>query len=384
MISQSDVKLFKIFAELQVNQILGGAMYFIVEDNIITWSTASEGLDIEALKVGKAISPESCTYQAIKQKKTTNMKISRTVYGIRFSATSIPVVNEANEVTGAVTILFPRLHPIAFAFDKFAPILANMFPEGVFLYVTDLNKCIARQGSKKFDIEDFTLGYELEESDIAWKTIRNKQVNTTEIEAGSWGEMPIMVLCCPLLDEDNADEIVGTMGIVLPKGAAAQLRSVSTNLDSGLNGVSAAVEQLAVAASEIHNNEKELNANIREIHKLSESINELSQLIKEIADQTKMLGLNASIEAARAGEIGRGFNVVAAEIRKLSEESKNTVPKIRELTNHITEKVDKAIKMSTINLEASQEQSAATQEITASIEEMTVMSEELSQLSSNI
>lgn len=383
MLSQSDVKLFKMFAELQINHILGGAMYFVVEGDTITWSISSENLKIEALAVGKTINTQSCSYSAINQKKTVTMKIPRTVYGTRIIEISIPVVDQLGEVVGAATVVFPRLHPVASAFQQFAPILSDMFQEGVFLYITDLEKCIARQASKKFEVPDFKLGYKLKETDIASKTIKTRKTNSDEIDASKWG-VPILVMNCPLMDEDNQDEVVGTFGIVLPKGASTQLRDMSGNLNRGLNEVTAAIEQLASSASKIHNNEKELNSNIKDINELSENINEVAQFIKQIADQTKMLGLNASIEAARAGDIGRGFNVVAKEIRKLSDQSNNAVPKIRELTGSIKVKVDETIKISSITLESTQEQSAATEEITASIEEMTTMSEELNQLSNSL
>lgn len=68
-------------------------------------------------------------------------------------------------------------------------------------------------------------------------------------------------------------------------------------------------------------------------------INELSEAILGITAQTNMLALNAAIEAARAGEAGKGFAVVAEEIRKLAEDSKNTVTKIQGVTRVIFDAV---------------------------------------------
>lgn len=69
-------------------------------------------------------------------------------------------------------------------------------------------------------------------------------------------------------------------------------------------------------------------------------INELSEAILAITSQTNLLALNAAIEAARAGEAGKGFAVVAEEIRKLAENSKDTVTKIQDITKVILAAVE--------------------------------------------
>lgn len=383
MIELSQISTFKMIAELQANQIHGGAMYFITEGDKIVWNLSSDDFKINELEAGNRIDSQSETLRAISEEKTVHIKIPRSVYGTRLQVTSTPIADGSGAIAGIAAIAFPRLHPVAAAFGSFAPILSEMFPEGVFLYISDLSNIINRKSSKKFDIPAIQAGYALQESDIASKTIKLKQLSMAEFDASKYG-VPVLIMNYPLFDEDNESEVVGTFGIIIPKSAAAQLREMSNNLDSGLSSVSAAIEQLATSASQIHTNERELNADIKEIYKLSEEIDEVSSFIKAIAEETKLLGLNAAIEAARAGEAGRGFGVVAEEIRKLSNQSKSTVPKINSLTDKIKEKVNQTNRKSEVTLDSSQEQAAATEEITAGIEEMTSLAEELNKIAQNV
>lgn len=80
--------------------------------------------------------------------------------------------------------------------------------------------------------------------------------------------------------------------------------------------------------SQIMHNMNGMNTSIQDINKIINVINDISY-------QTNLLALNASIEAARAGEFGRGFSVVATEIRQLAEQSKNSTEEIESIVNKI-------------------------------------------------
>lgn len=89
-----------------------------------------------------------------------------------------------------------------------------------------------------------------------------------------------------------------------------------------------------------HNTEGELERALREVEKI-EIIKSLSKEIGGIAGQTNLIALNAAIEAARAGEAGRGFEVVAEEIRNLAESSQMTVDKIQKVIDEVVDSVMK-------------------------------------------
>lgn len=375
----SGLEYLKASAEIQANFIPGGVLYLIIEGDTITWRKSSDNFNLELFQVGEKIKDNSIAGKAIKENKSLTENIPRVMYGIRLKTVVQPIVNSEGQAIGAFSMLFPRLHPIARAFSDFSPLLAEMFPEGSFLYMTDLHKVFHRQPSKKFDVPDLPIGYELNEEDIPYKVLRLKKSITEEVDSSRFG-VPVLVTCYPLFDDENSDETVATLGVIIPKAIASNLRDMSENLENGVTGIAAAIEELAASAATIYANEQDLNNEIKQITALSNEINTVSQFIKDIADETKLLGLNASIEAARAGESGRGFGVVAEEIRKLSEESKSTVPKIQRLTEKINQTVEETSKKSQISLDSSQEQAAATEEITASVQEITTMSDELNNI----
>jgi methyl-accepting chemotaxis protein len=97
---------------------------------------------------------------------------------------------------------------------------------------------------------------------------------------------------------------------------------------------------------EMTNLRSKVSAIAEQIMQLSEQtiqIGNISGLVSDLANQTNILALNAAVEAVRAGEHGKGFSVVAAEIRKLADQSKNSAENIRTLVAEIQHKINSAV-----------------------------------------
>jgi methyl-accepting chemotaxis protein len=84
--------------------------------------------------------------------------------------------------------------------------------------------------------------------------------------------------------------------------------------------------------------------NMKELSNQAKDIKEVLVIINDIAEQTNLLALNAAIEAARAGEHGRGFAVVADNVRDLAEKTKNSLVNIQNITNIIVQDIEKNAK----------------------------------------
>ncbi|NFG28550.1 methyl-accepting chemotaxis protein [Clostridium botulinum] len=160
--------------------------------------------------------------------------------------------------------------------------------------------------------------------------------------------------------------------------SSEEMLATSQEIEEVVKSISQKSQEGAIKAGEISNRAEDTKINVQasemkstelfkstkieleeaiQESKVVEEINVLSESIMQITSQTNLLALNAAIEAARAGEAGKGFSVVAEEIRKLAEQSKDTVIEIQNITGKVTSAVgnlssssDKLLKFMSIDV----------------------------------
>ncbi|ADU30603.1 HAMP domain-containing methyl-accepting chemotaxis protein [Evansella cellulosilytica] len=111
--------------------------------------------------------------------------------------------------------------------------------------------------------------------------------------------------------------------------------------NNGVGVVEKAIKQMQAIDAKT----SEISHVIKNLGDKSKQIDSIITLITDVAEQTNLLALNAAIEAARAGEHGRGFAVVADEVRKLAEQSNKSASEISSLIHVIQEDIDKSVSM---------------------------------------
>lgn len=136
----------------------------------------------------------------------------------------------------------------------------------------------------------------------------------------------------------GVDGYVENIEDVMKNAKAATESSVEISLSAHHN-----IDDMTSTFSDVQHALTDFNETIRNLGAKTDEIVQISNTIETIADQTNLLALNAAIESARAGEAGRGFSVVAEEIRKLSINTTEALHEIQAIVAEIKGSVDDAI-----------------------------------------
>lgn len=121
-----------------------------------------------------------------------------------------------------------------------------------------------------------------------------------------------------------------------------ELSSLSANVNELTQGNKVIMENALMSMEQVNKSTLDSKEIIQQLEEKSKEIGKIIDVINEISSQTSLLSLNAGIEAARAGEYGKGFSVVAMEIRKLSEQTTLAVEHIVAIIDEVLESTNEA------------------------------------------
>jgi len=205
------------------------------------------------------------------------------------------------------------------------------------------------------------------------------------------GDMSLSLNAMVKKVQQTVDEIKAASNIIAD--SSKQLNYTAQMLAQGANEqaasteeISSAMEQMTATVNQnsenaqlaarisLRINEKmeEVQSSFKNSHTAITEIHERNKMINEIAERIDILAINAAIEAARAGEFGKGFNVVAAEIRELAEHTQSAASKVHEVSKRSIDMIVKTSKILNSVLPEINQSSSLVSEITAaSIEQNT-------------
>lgn len=258
-------------------------------------------------------------------------------------------------------------------FVKVLPYLREIINNDIWVGIVDCEKYIAVDDARSFNL-NIHAGDPIKPGSGIYIALKDRKPQITNLPADVWG-IPVKVLGIPIFNDN--DEILGGIAIVNSFEREYKLNEIIMQFSSAFQQVNSSVQDISAGAENLANVGHELsiatNTTIADVKRTDQII----AMIQEIADQTKLLGLNAAIEAARAGDYGRGFSVVAEEIRRLSEQSNNSAKQVKTILSKISESIGIINKQTHETSAVSQQQSSSTQEIAAAMQELSAQLETL-------
>lgn len=218
------------------------------------------------------------------------------------------------------------------AFKVVAPFINDLMIDDIAVTITDTERYIEFVRGKQIP-QIVEAGQKIPEGTVVGECLKTGKRVIKKVGDEVLG-FPYIACGIPIREEGK---IVGAVSFITPIDKQERLLKLSVSLSNSVEELTttselmeSTSESLSEIAVKVDGITEELNSNIS----LTDNI---LNMIQNIAKQINLLGLNAAIEASRAGEVGRGFTVVAEEIRKLSGESTTSAKDIENILSEIKE-----------------------------------------------
>lgn len=368
-----------------------GACVVISDREKIIYKICSGGFDIPGIREGENIKGEEIFDRIMRQQEMIKFSTAAKRYGLNkagmnLNITGAPIMGEDKRVEGAFVIFTASPHPVFKSFEVLAEVIDCALDKRINFVLADTEEIVAATRSLATNyahVSGLKPGTKLfPDGSIKQSIVQNRMVREDAGYTRDKLGVAFEFTSFPVRSEKG--EVIGAFCSIIDRTVNEDVKTHVKSLEESINQITIAIESVVKAITEVVEQQNRLNEKVQEIGEASDKIEGILRFIKEVAEETKMLGLNAAIEAARAGEVGKGFSVVANEIRKLSEQSKETVNQIRGFISYINNQIKEAASAADYTVSTAEAQAAAMQEINASIEEINALTEVLAREVQNL
>lgn len=271
-----------------------------------------------------------------------------------------------NEVLNAFNLLIPYLH--------------IMFDNEASLAIADTEKYLRNDGSAGLSLKSDP-GAPIPSGGAAYIAIKEGKTVINDVPKELYG-VGIKSYSVPV--KGKTGKVEGCLCVAKSLKKRGELLDLSKDLSSSLQQISEIINNFAESLQLLQGMNLETKKKVDDALKNVSSTDQIFKFVNQVTSQTDLLGINASIEATRAGSEGKGFKVIAQEIRKLSETSRESVNKIYSMLNGINKSVDDIYKSTSKSQEITSSYTAAFSDIVASIESLTEGAKNLEKIADKV
>lgn len=264
---------------------------------------------------------------------------------------------------------------------ELAPNLQKLIPLDCMIGVTDTTKFLLICSGEKIKMPKDATGIDIPKEDAIYKAISSGKSERLIVPKETFG-FEFESTAIPIFDNDR--NIIGGLGLGIGIENRNKLIGTAQLVATSAEQTSATIEELAASAVELAALQSSLQVLSHEVTEQIKETKKIIEVIRGVAHTSNMIGINAAIESARAGEYGRGFSVVATEIRKMAKNSSSAIIDVEAIISKINNKVMEIDEKINQTSDVGQQQAAATEELASSMVELALSADSLKQSASEV